>query len=190
MEHTTSTFDSLRDNLLVAMPGLEDGLFTGSVTYMCEHDSEGALGIVINRPTDIKFADLFEDEDVDIAPECANITILAGGPVNMNRGFILHDGDRQWASSMSLPNGLYLTTSRDIIHAIAKGEGPENFIVTLGYAGWGPGQLEEEIADNAWLNTPSNQAIIFDTPFSQRAEKALAQLGIDYHLISSQAGHA
>lgn len=190
MEHTSSPFDSLRDNLLIAMPGLEDGLFTGSVTYLCEHDDEGALGIVINRPTDLSFADLFEDEDVEIAPQCKDITILAGGPVNMNRGFILHDGDHTWESSMTLPNGLHLTTSRDIIYAIAEGNGPENFIITLGYAGWGPGQLEQEIVDNAWLNAPSNLDIIFDTPFSERAEKAIAQLGIDYHLISNQAGHA
>jgi putative transcriptional regulator len=190
MEDTTSTFDSLRDNLLIAMPGLEDGLFTGSVTYMCEHDPEGALGIVINRPTDITFADLFGEEEVDILEDYRDITVLAGGPVNMNRGFILHDGEHEWESSLTLPNGLKLTTSRDIIYAIARGEGPSNFIITLGYAGWGPGQLEEEITDNAWLNAPASEDIIFDTPFDHRAEKALAQMGVDYHLISHQAGHA
>jgi putative transcriptional regulator len=184
------SFQSLRNNLLIAMPGLDDGLFGGSVTYLCEHDSEGALGIIINKPTDITFADLFDDEAMVFAPGCENIAILAGGPVNHNHGFILHDGDAPWDSSLKLPNGLFLTSSRDIIFAIARGEGPANFLITLGYAGWGPGQLEEEIVDNAWLNTPSNQHIIFNTPFENRAAEATAQLGIDYHLMSHQAGHA
>lgn len=183
-------FQSLRDNLLIAMPGLDDGLFGGSVTYLCEHDGEGALGIVINKPTDITFADLFDDEAVSFVSGCEDIPILAGGPVNHNHGFILHDGDHTWDSSLKLPNGLYLTSSRDIIFAIARGEGPANFLITLGYAGWGPGQLEEEIVDNAWLNAPSSRQIIFDVPFEKRAAEATAQLGIDYHLISHQAGHA
>ena len=182
-------FSSLRDHFLVAMPGLVDGIFTGSVTYMCEHDEEGAMGIVINRPTSLVFSDLFEDR-LDIIESRQDLTIVAGGPVQVDRGLILHDGEKHWDSTMELPNGLKLTTSNDIIEAIARGEGPENFLVALGYAGWGPGQLEDEIINNAWLNTPADKAMIFQTPFEKRAVAALAQLGIDYNLISSQAGHA
>lgn len=187
--HDSESFSSLRDHFLVAMPGLEDGIFTGSVTYLCEHDEEGAMGIVINRPTSFVFADLFKD-DMEIVDPISRLKVLAGGPVHIDRGLILHDGDKDWESTVDLPNGLKLTTSNDIIRAIAKGEGPARFLVVLGYAGWGPGQLEEEIINNSWLNTPASEAIIFDTPYDKRAEMALAQLGIDYHLISSQAGHA
>ena len=188
-EPTNVEFSSLRDHFLVAMPGLVDGIFTGSVTYMCEHDEEGAMGIVINRPTSLVFSDLFEDR-LDIIESRQDLTIVAGGPVQIDRGLILHDGEKHWDSTMELPNGLKLTTSNDIIEAIARGEGPENILVALGYAGWGPGQLEDEIINNAWLNTPADKAIIFQTPFEKRAVAALAQLGIDYNLISSQAGHA
>lgn len=189
MTHSTKDFSSLRDQFLVAMPGLVDGLFTGSVTYLCEHDEEGAMGIVINRPSSFVFSDLFEDK-LEIVESMRANRVLAGGPVHIDRGLIIHDGDKEWDSTIRLDNGLLLTSSNDIVEAIAKNEGPDNFLIVLGYAGWGPGQLEDEIIQNAWLTTPSNIDIIFHTPFHQRAEKALAQLGIDYHLISNQAGHA
>jgi putative transcriptional regulator len=189
MTDSQQNFTSLRDQFLVAMPGLVDGIFTGSVTYLCEHDEEGAMGIVINRPSSFVFSDLFEDT-LNIHESMRSNRVLAGGPVQLDRGLIMHDGDKEWGSTMYLDNGLMLTSSNDIVEAIARNEGPENFLIMLGYAGWGPGQLEDEIIQNAWLTTPSNIDIIFHTPFHKRAEKALAQLGIDYHLISNQAGHA
>ena len=185
------TMTSLKDHFLIAMPSIGDGIFAHSITYICEHNEQGAMGIVINHPLDLSLDEIFEHLQIDNIQSPHHDQILAGGPVHMDRGFVLHRStDAAWDSTIRVSDQIALTTSQDILTAIAHNEGPSDSIVALGYAGWSEGQLESELADNAWLTAPADSDIIFNTPVVQRAKAAAAKMGIDLALISPQAGHA
>lgn len=181
---------SFRDHFLIAMPGLTDPLFSRSVTYICDHSEHGAMGIVINQTLDLTLADVFEQLAIDYHPPLGSYPVLAGGPVNMQRGFVLHRDQGSWESTLRITSEISLTASKDIVKAIAREEGPRHAQFALGYAGWSAGQLEEEINTNTWLVVPANTTIIFDTPVDQRWAATAKQLGIDLNLISGNAGHA
>jgi putative transcriptional regulator len=184
-------FDSLKDHFLIAMPSLTEGLFAHSLTYVCEHSEDGAMGIVINHPLDLHLRDILEHLEIDDIRVPRDDLIMAGGPVQTDRGFVLHRaGDREWESTLRLTDEISLTTSKDILTSIAHNEGPSAALVALGYAGWGAGQLEGELAANAWLTLPADSAIIFNTPISKRRNAAAAKLGIDLALLAPGAGHA
>jgi putative transcriptional regulator len=181
----------LTSQLLIAMPALSDPNFNRTVTLICEHTDQGALGIVINRPLDVRLAEIFVQLDLeDCDQHASDLLVLQGGPVQPQVGFVLHDDVRAWDSTLRVSDGLCMTTSRDILVAMAKGTGPERALVALGYAGWGPGQLEREIGENAWLSVSSTHEILFHTPFEQRWEAAARLIGIDFGQLSSEAGHA
>lgn len=183
--------NTLVNQLLIAMPGMADPNFTTTVTLICEHNDEGALGIVINRPLTLKLGGLFEQLDLDDAdPLAADIPVLMGGPVGPERGFVLHDTRHSYENSLAISSEINLTLSRDIIDAMATGEGPDQTLVALGYAGWEPGQLENEILANAWLNVPASPDIVFELPFADRWSAAAQTLGVDISQISPDAGHA
>jgi len=179
---------SLKHQFLLAMPNQAGGYFGGTVTYICEHNKDGAMGLIINRTMDITLHQLLEQMGMGRAVE-HSILVMEGGPVNIERGFILHTNDAQYESSLALADDLMLTTTRHVLEAISTGKGPEKFLVALGYTGWGEGQLESEIAENAWLSCPANSEVLFDTPFDQRVQKAASSLGIDFSLMASEAGH-
>lgn len=182
---------SFNNQLLIAMPGMADPNFSSTVTLICEHNAEGALGIVINRPTDLKLGGLFEQLQVESADAAAaDIPVLDGGPVARERGFVLHNPCREFESSVAVSADIQLTLSRDILDAIAAGQGPDKSLVALGYAGWQPGQLEAEMLANAWLSVPATPELIFDVPFSERWISAADVLGIDISRVSPHAGHA
>jgi len=209
---------SLENQLLIAMPSLDDSYFNKTVTYICEHNEEGAMGLIINLPVNITLSDLLkqipseEDEKFDPAGDSANsdtadnirlidnavtdITnsleqrVLAGGPIAQQRGFVLHSSQTGWSSSLALSKELMITTSKDILMALGTEKAPEHFMVTLGYAGWGPGQLEQELQANSWLTAPADSEILFNTPIEQRWKKATEKLGIDLAHLSSDIGHA
>ena len=186
---------SLSNQFLIAMPGMVDGNFAGTVVYLCEHNEKGALGLVINRPLDIDLQHLFEKVDLSLVREdMAALPVFLGGPVQTERGFVLHDSlddeGGHYSSSMQIDGGLEMTTSRDVLEAISHGAGPKRIFMTLGYSGWGAGQLEDELSRNGWLNVAADHAIIFDTPVELRYDKALALLGIDRSFLQSDAGHA
>lgn len=173
------------------MPGLDAGLFSGSISYICEHGEAGAMGLVINQPLDLTLAEVFDHLEIETTREFADQPVLSGGPVQIDHGFVLHPrSNKSWDSSLRVSETLRLTTSQDILKAIACGKGPEEFIVALGYAGWSAGQLEEEIANNAWLTLPADPQIIFHTAIEQRLSAAAAVLGIDMNLLPMHAGHA
>lgn len=192
---------NLTNHFLIAMPGLEDDLFAKSVVYVCEHSSKGALGLVINKPADMDLKALFDK--IDLPMERADLLagrVFQGGPVQTERGFVLHEGTELpgaedgnsslYASTMTIPGGLEMTTSKDVLEAIASGSGPRKVLVSLGYSAWAGGQLETELGENSWITVDADQAIIFDTPVDQRYDKALALLGLQAWMISTQAGHA
>ena len=186
---------NLTNQFLIAMPGMGDGTFAGTVVYLCEHTEKGALGLVINKPIDIKLKNLFEKVELTLdRDDLADEPVYFGGPVQTERGFVLHeqlDGDGgHYNSSLQIPGGLEMTTSKDVLEALSHGAGPKKVLVTLGYSGWGAGQLEDEIGRNGWLNVNATREIIFDTPVEQRYEKALSLLGIDARMLSQEAGHA
>ena len=186
------------NQFLIAMPGLREGTFAGTVVYLCEHTEKGALGLVINKPIDIKLKNLFEKVELTLdRPELAEAPVYFGGPVQTERGFVLHealDGDDgeggHYNSSLRIPGGLEMTTSKDVLEALSSGAGPKKVLVTLGYSGWGAGQLEDEMSRNGWINVSAERGIIFDTPVEQRYDKALSLLGIDASMLSGEAGHA
>ena len=182
--------DSLRNHFLIAMPGMEDANFAHSITYLCEHNAEGAMGIVVNRPLDISFDDIFEHLEIEGFSHIHQQRVLSGGPVQTDRGFVLHrrGSSQRWQSTLELTEDISLTTSRDILDAIAHDDGPQDALVALGYAGWGPGQLEREIGENAWLTLPADPEILFEVPLERRAQAAAARLGINLDLISSARG--
>lgn len=183
--------NSLKNHFLIAMPTINDGIFANSITYICEHTEQGAMGIVINHPLDLSLTEIFHHLDIADISYPGEDYILAGGPVHMDRGFVLHrNGGSVWDSTIHVADNIALTTSQDILTAIARDEGPSDTLVALGYAGWGAGQLEIELADNAWLTAPANSDIIFNTPIEKRASAAAAQLGIDLALMAPGAGHA
>ncbi|MDJ0806975.1 MAG: YqgE/AlgH family protein [Gammaproteobacteria bacterium] len=181
----------LTNHFLIAMPGLTDPNFFHTVTYICEHSEQGAMGLVINRPMGLQLVDIFEQLDIKVTdPEISNVPVYMGGPVQGDRGFVLHNNDSEWDSTLQVTSDICVTTSLDILQAIAKGKGPARSLITLGYAGWGAGQLEEELAQNAWLNGPAESDIIFKRASEQRWQAAADLLGVDLNLLSSEAGHA
>lgn len=188
--HTEHQVD-LSKQFLLAMPGMVGGEWANTVVFLCEHNSQGALGLVVNRPTDLTLADLLERLSISFVPGAtvAEQPVFYGGPVHTDRGFVLHTPGRQYTSSIPLGDVL-LTTSRDILEDIAAGKGPDHYLVTLGYAGWGAGQLESELAQNAWLNVESSNTVIFDVPSESRYESALGVLGIHSSMLAGTAGHA
>ena len=189
--NSTSDRDSLRDHFLLAMPTLREGIFFQSITYICEHGAEGAMGIVINQPLELSVAEIFEHLQIKADPSTSQYPVMAGGPVQIDHGFVLHRNcDKHWEASLEVTAEITLTTSRDILRSIAEGAGPADHLIALGYAGWSAGQLEEELAQNSWLTLPADSDIIFSTPYQQRANAAAAILGVDMNLISGQAGHA
>ena len=194
MNADTGCMDSnslLTNQLLIAMPGMADPNFSTTVTLICEHNDDGALGIIINRPLSLKLSGLFEQLSVDDAdPDVASSPVMAGGPVGTERGFVLHDKNHSFENTLSVSDDIQLTLSRDVIDAMAAGDGPEKSLVAVGYAGWEAGQLEEEMMLNAWLNVPATPELVFDTPFEERWDSAARLLGIDMASISPDAGHA
>ena len=180
---------SLNHNFLIAMPALADTNFAGTVTYLCQHDEKGALGIVINRPSPLSLREVLQHLKLPYV-RTDEVPVFSGGPMDPQNGFVLHDAIDGYELSVSLGNDLMLSTARDLLAAIGQGNGPRRFLVALGYAGWGPGQLEIEIADNAWLNCPATSDVLFDAPPEQRVQRAAAILGIDFNLINAQAGHS
>ena len=182
------------------MPGLADQVFSRSVVYLCEHSERGALGLVINKPSDINLGVLFEKIELHLSrPELGNAPVFQGGPMQTERGFVLHepvfaDADKPeesvYASTMTIPGGLEMTTSKDVLEALATGAGPRKVLVSLGYSAWSEGQLESELAENSWLTVGADPAVIFDTPVEQRYDKALLLLGLEAWKLSPDAGHA
>jgi putative transcriptional regulator len=203
--HSTAALDlpisfsasHLANQFLIAMPGMVDPNFTGSVIYLFEHTERGAMGLVVNRPTEVDLATLFEKIELklEIAPLLTQ-PVYFGGPVQIERGFVLHEPSTEvlYSSSLAVPDGLTMTTSKDVLEAVAGGSGPRKFLMTLGYAGWSAGQLEEEITLNGWINVPVSREqmidIIFDTPSSQRYERTMSHLGFDPSHLSGETGHA
>lgn len=181
----------LTDNFIIAMPGLMDENFYQAVTYICEHDENGTFGIIINRESEITLDDVMQQMNIPYqAGEPVHASVFNGGPVQSNRGFILHRPTGNWDSSLVINDAVALTTSRDILEAIADNRGPDDVIIALGYAGWGPGQLEQEMAANTWLSCPAEQQIIFETPVKDRWQAAADLIGVDLSLMSSDTGHA
>jgi putative transcriptional regulator len=186
---------NLTNQFLIAMPGMADDTFAGAVVYLCEHTENGALGLVINKPIDIKLKNLFEKVDLLLGESAlAEQPVFYGGPVQTERGFVLHerlgDGESPFSSTLAIPGGLDMTTSKDVLEALAQGVGPKRLLVTLGYSGWGAGQLEDELGRNGWLTVEAHPDVIFDTPIGQRYTRALGLLGIDPRMLSQEAGHA
>ena len=186
-EHT-----SLTGQFLIAMPNLADPNFHHTVTLICEHTGDGALGIVVNRPTELTLGEIFAQLDLEQPPQGPAQTqlVLAGGPVQPERGFVLHDEPDKWESTLRVSATIGVTTSRDILVAIARGDGPGRSLVALGYAGWSAGQLERELSDNAWLSVSATDDVLFSIPFEQRWKRAAGLLGIDLGRLSNEAGHA
>ncbi len=182
---------ALTNQLLIAMPGMADPNFSTTVTLICEHNDNGALGIIINRPLNLKLSGLFEQLSVDDAdPETASSPVMSGGPVGTERGFVLHGKDHSFENTLAVSDDIQLTLSRDVIDAMAVGDGPEKSLVAIGYAGWEPGQLEEEMLANSWLNVTATPQLVFDTPFEERWDSAARLLGVDIASLSPDAGHA
>ncbi len=182
--------DNLTNHFLIAMPGMADPFFAKTVTYLCQHGPEGALGIIVNRPSDLTLKDIMQQMNIEIQDkERCSMPIYFGGPVQPERGFVLHEAPGHWDSTLQVSESIALTTSRDILEAISLGEGPKKVLVALGYAGWGEGQLERELVENAWLNAPADKSIIFDYPSAHRWKAAAELMGVDISLLTSQAGH-
>ena len=192
----------LTNQFLIAMPGMGDDNFAGAVVYLCEHTADGALGLVINKPIDITLRKLFDKVELPLAPgSLGEQPVYFGGPVQTERGFVLHeampDADRPgegphpgpYNSTLKIPGGLQMTTSKDVLEALAQGGGPKRLLVTLGYSGWGAGQLEDELGRNGWLTVAAVPEIIFDTPVEQRYQRAIALLGFDPRMLSGEVGH-
>jgi len=202
---TASPPIDLTNQFLIAMPSMRDDHFAGTVVYLCEHNERGALGLVINRPTDIGLAHLFDKVDLKLArADLSEAPVFYGGPVQTERGFVLHEAllntpapaegedkpEPVYASTMMIPGGLEMTTSRDVLEALSTGAGPARVLVSLGYSAWAQGQLESEIGENSWLIVHADPAVIFETPVAQRYDKALSLLGLQAWMLSPQAGHA
>ena len=182
---------SFGNNLLIALPSLQDSEFARSVTLICQHDGDGAMGVVVNRPSEYTLGDVLQQMGISSESESLQSQIvLAGGPVHPERGFVLHDGDREWDSTLAVGGGLYLTTSRDVLEALARGEGPTQAVVALGCAGWGAGQLEQELVDDSWLMVPSRREVLFDLPLPERWQAAAGSIGVDLLNVAGHSGHA
>ncbi len=191
---------NLTNHFLIAMPGLEDDTFARSVVYVCEHSERGALGLIINKPGDIKLAELFEKVDLPLARQELGVQpVFHGGPLQTERGFVLHDpvlaeglepDQSVYAATLTVPGGLEMTTSKDVLEALSFGGGPRRVLVTLGYSSWGEGQLESEIARNSWLTVDADASVVFDAPVAERYDLALRLLGFEAWMLSPDVGHA
>ena len=178
-------------HFLIAMPAMADPHFSHTLTYVCEHSAEGALGIVVNKPTDMTLSALFEKIDVPLADAALRrMPVHFGGPVQVDRGFVLHRPLGNWQSTLAVDDEVGLTTSKDVLEAVARGEGPKDVLVSLGYAGWSAGQLEQEIAQNAWLTVAADPGVLFELPVEARLPAAMRLLGIDFSCLSDDVGHA
>ena len=191
---------NLTNHFLIAMPGMEDDMFSRSVVYVCEHSERGALGLIINKPGDIRLADLFDKVDLPLQRADLGVQpVFHGGPLQTERGFVLHDpivadglapDQTIYASTLAVPGGLEMTTSKDVLEAMASGGGPRRVLVTLGYSSWGEGQLESEIARNSWLTVDADANVVFDAPVAERYDLALKLLGLQAWMLAPDAGHA
>ena len=187
---------NLTGHLLIAMPGMTDPFFSKSVTFICTHNQDGAMGVMINRPTDLSYETLFEKIKVELAQsELADNTVLYGGPVQPERGFVLHELSGEWDSTLSIAENTALTTSKDILESVAMGTGPKKMLLALGYAGWTAGQLEQEIAANSWLSVQAKDGetlhkILFECKAEDKLNASLALLGVNPAMLSDVAGHA
>jgi putative transcriptional regulator len=182
---------TLAGQLLIALPSLSDPNFSRSVTLICQHDADGAMGVTVNRPSEYTLGEVFRQMGIesDDAALCAR-QVAAGGPVHPERGFVLHDGGRAWDSSLEIGDGLYVTTSRDVLESLAQGDGPESAMVALGCAGWGAGQLEHELRENSWLTVPVDAELLFALPLEDRWQAAAGRIGVDLSLMTDYAGNA
>lgn len=178
-----------RNQFLLAMPGHVGGEFADTVTFIAEHNDEGAMGLVINKPSELSVREMLGHMDIEAHVD-QGLPVFWGGPVQPERGFVLHRDEGQWESTLHIDDGLAITTSRDVLEAIGNGFGPSEYLVTLGYAGWGAGQLEQEMLANSWLNTPAESRIIFEEPVERRWAAAARLLGVEAHQLSGTAGHA
>lgn len=179
------------NHLLIALPSLRDQYFERSVTLICQHDADGAMGLMVNRPSDYTVGEVLQQMGVTSDNDALKAqVVLAGGPVHPERGFVLHEGGRTWDSSLEVGDGLYLTTSRDVLEAMARGEGPVQALVALGCAGWGAGQLEQELVDDSWLLVPNRRDVVFQLPMAQRWQAAAGSIGVDLLNHASHSGHA
>ena len=191
---------NLTNHFLIAMPGMEDSSFSKSVVYLCEHTEKGALGLISNKPSDINLQSLLAKVDLSLGREdLADTPVFQGGPVQTERGFVLHDpmlasnaeiSEAAYASTMQVAGGLEMTTSKDVLEALSTGAGPRRVLVTLGYSAWGEGQLESELAENSWITVDADVSVIFDTPVDERYDRALSLLGLQSWMLTHQAGHA
>ena len=191
MTQTLSSGEYLSHRFLLAMPGLHGSFFGGSLIYLIDHDADGAMGLVINQMSSLTLGDVIDQIDIQHCnPAAASLPIHIGGPVDINRGFVLHTPERQWPSTVTVDEQLALSTCRDSLASIAADEGPCECLIVLGYSGWGPGQLEQELADNSWLTLPASPHILFKVPAEQRTQQAALSLGIRLDQLSTEAGHA
>jgi putative transcriptional regulator len=185
---------NLANHFLIAMPSINDPIFGGTVVYICEHNDKGVLGVVINKPTDMTMDVLFDRIDLKVSdslrPSVVDEPIMFGGPVQDDRGFVLHSPGGRYSSSLSVTDDVAFTTSIDVLEAVANGTGPQRMLVSIGYAGWSPGQLEEEIARNGWLTVGADARVLFDLPIEERYNAAIKLLGIDPMMLATEAGHA
>lgn len=181
----------LRNHFLLSMPSLEDPNFQRTLTLVCDHSEHGAMGLIINRPLALTMSEILAHLDIEPSPEAVGQQpVHYGGPVEPERGFVIHEPVGEWEGTLHVSDRLGVTTSRDILDAIGRGEGPARFLITLGYSGWGAGQLEAELGQNAWLTCPASSDILFELPAEERMSTAAARMGIDLDLLSSDAGHA
>ncbi|MES2324746.1 MAG: YqgE/AlgH family protein [Pseudomonadota bacterium] len=191
---SSATTLNLANHFLIAMPSMQDPIFGGTVVYICEHNDKGVLGVVINKPTDMTMEILFERIELKLADglhsEVVNEPIMFGGPVQDDRGFVLHSPGARYSSSLTVTDEVAFTTSIDVLEAVANGEGPQRLLVSIGYAGWSPGQLEDEIGRNGWLTVGADAHVLFDLPIEERYNAAIKLLGIDPMMLASEAGHA
>jgi putative transcriptional regulator len=185
---------NLANHFLIAMPSMDDPVFGGTVVYVCEHNDKGVLGVIVNKPTDMTMETLFERIDLKLADnideDVVNEAILFGGPVQDDRGFVLHTPGERYSSSLTVTPEVAFTTSIDVLEAVAAGDGPARMLVSIGYAGWSPGQLEDELARNGWLTVGADAHVLFDLPVEERYTAAIKLLGIDPVMLASEAGHA
>nr|WP_229440765.1 YqgE/AlgH family protein [Massilia sp. BSC265] len=185
---------NLANHFLIAMPSIQDPIFGGTVVYICEHNEKGVLGVVINKPTDMTMEVLFDRVDLKLAPglrsSVVDQPIMFGGPVQDDRGFVLHSPGGRFSSSLTVTDDVAFTTSIDVLEAVASGAGPARMLVSIGYAGWSPGQLEEELSRNGWLTVAADPRVLFDLPIDERYTAAIKLLGIDPLMLATEAGHA
>lgn len=183
--------ESLIGHVLVAMPGMDDPRFARAVVLLCQHNEDGAMGLVVNRLSDYRLSEILAQMQIsDVHADFADRPVLAGGPVQTDRGFVLHEGATDWDSTLRIADALAVSTSRDVLERIAAGTGPTRFLLMLGFSGWGPGQLESELADNAWLTVPADNELLFDVPLEMRWQAATSRLGVDPGQLAGYAGHA